>query len=204
MAYEYDIFLSYNRKFPHGDWVNDIFYPLFKSYIDEALNEDVKIFKDSQEIQSGYDWKLKIRSALIKSKVMVSIFSPSYFRSEWCMREFSTIYQRQKELGFLTLQNPTGLIIPIKIFDGEHFPEYASTLQMLNCIDFNRVGPGVKQTNLYIDLQGKLQTWVYDVAYALGNAPNFDSQWMNEDWVEKAFDKLKTEKLPTIINPPTL
>jgi hypothetical protein len=204
MAYEYDIFLSYNRKYPHGEWVNEIFYPLFKSYVDEALNKDVRIFKDAQEIQTGNDWRLKIRNALIKSKVMVSIFSPSYFRSEWCMREFSAIYYRQKSLGFLTLQNPTGLIVPIKIFDGEHFPEYANELQILNCIEFNRVGPGVKNTNLYIDLQGKLQDWVSDVAAAFDKAPDFDSQWMNEDWVEKAFRALSIEELPTVINPPTL
>jgi hypothetical protein len=48
MEYEYDVFLSYNRKFPHGEWVDDIFFPLFKSYLDEALNKDVKIFKDSR------------------------------------------------------------------------------------------------------------------------------------------------------------
>jgi len=204
MAYEYDIFLSYNRQFPYGEWVNEIFYPLFKPYIDEALNKDVKIFKDSEEIKTGNDWTLKIRNALIKSRMMVSIFTPAYFRSEWCMREFSTIYYRQKSLGFLTLQNPTGLIVPVKIFDGQHFPEYACNLQMLNCIAYNRVGAGVKQTPLYIDLQGKLQDWVNDVADAFDKTPDFNSEWMNEDWVEKPFEKMNTVKLPTVINPPTL
>jgi len=204
MEYQYDVFLSYNRKFPHGQWVNEIFYPLFKSYLDEALNSDVKIFKDSQEIQSGNDWGLKIRKALITSKIMVSIFSPSYFRSEWCMKEFSTIYHRQKELGFLTLLNPTGLIIPVKIFDGEHFPDYANSLQMLNCIDFNRVGPGVMQTNLYIDLQGKLQDWIYDVAEALKQAPPFNDNWMTDEWVEIPFSKLNISATCPNINPPIL
>lgn len=204
MEYQYDIFLSYNRKFPHGEWVNEIFFPLFKSYVDEATNKDVKIFKDIQDIQSGNDWKFKIRNALVRSKIMVAIFSPSYFRSEWCMKEFSAIYNRQKKLGFLTLENPTGLIIPIKIFDGEHFPEYASNLQMFNCIEFNRVGQGVKHTNLYIDFQGELQKWVYEVADALKNVPAFDTNWEKEEWVENSFEDLSVMQLPTNIKPPTL
>jgi hypothetical protein len=120
------------------------------------------------------------------------------------MREFSAMYHRQKSLGFLTLQNPTGLIIPIKIFDGEHFPDYAAALQMLNCIEFNRVGSGVKNTSLYIELQGMLQSWVYEVAGALMRAPDFDSQWMQESWIENPFDQMQVLQLPSSIKPPVL
>lgn len=204
MAYKYDVFLSYNRKFPHGDWVNDLFYPLFKSYLDDALNKDVQIFKDSQEIQTGNDFNLKIRNALVHSKIMVSIFSPSYFRSEWCMREFSTIFHRQKSLGFLTLENPAGLIIPLRLFDGEHYPDYARSLQMLDCIDFNMVGPCVKQAQIYLDLQKKLQVWVYEVAKAVNSAPNFDSNWLKEEWVENPYENNSIMTLPININAPYL
>jgi hypothetical protein len=204
MDYQYDVFISYSRKFLDGEWVKDIFYPLFKSYVDEALNREVKIFIDFQEIQSGNDWNLKIRNALIKSRVMVAIFSPSYFRSKWCMLEFSTINHRQKELGFLTLENPTGLIVPIKIFDGEHFPEYAKDLQIFDCIDYNRVGEGMKKTERYIELQGKLQEWIYHVATAFEKAPVFNETWMNEEWVEIPSSKVQIASIPENIKPPTL
>jgi len=190
--------------FPHGEWVDDIFFPLFQAYLREALNKEVTIFKDSKEIQNGNDWRLSVRKALIHSKVMVSIFSPAYFRSEWCIREFATIDHRQRKLGFLSVENPTGLIVPLRLFDGEHFPDYANSLQMLNCVDFNRIGGGVKQTNLYIELQGKLQEWAYDVAAAIERSPEWNSEWTSEDWVERPFDSLTVKQLPNSINPPSL
>jgi TIR domain len=204
MAYQYDIFLSYNRNYPYGDWVNDIFFPLFKPYLDDVLNKDVQIFKDTQEIASGADWKQKIRSALIHSKAMVSIFVPAYFRSEWCMREFSALYHRSKTLGFFSQNDAMGLVVPIRLFDGENFPGYASDLQMLDCVNYYRVGGAVKLTPLYLDLQGVLQRWVYDVAQAVNKAPEFDPRWMEEAWVEKPFEKITVAPDPINIKPPTL
>lgn len=204
MAYQYDVFLSYNRKFPHGEWVNDIFYPLFVSYLEDALNQDVRVFKDDTEIKSGEAWKLRIEKSLVYSKVLVAIFSPAYFRSEWCSKEFAVMNYRQKNLGYLSYEKPNGLVIPLKIFDGEHFPEYANNLQMLDLIEYNRVGGGVKQTELYINLQGKLQEWVYEVAAAINAAPQWDESWNTSDWIEKTFEGLGVVVEPENIKPPTL
>ena len=204
MAYQYDVFLSYNRKFPHGDWVNDIFYPLFKPYLEEALNiKSVKIFKDTTDIKSGQAWEKKIKNAVIHSKIMVSIFSPAYFNSEWCKREFAIMDYRQRQCGFLTIENPNGLIIPLKIFDGEHFPEYANSLQIFDCNNFNRVG-AVKQSPLYIEFQGMLQKWVEDVAIAYNNVPEWNDAWKHADWINKSWVDLDRLNSSSSKKPPTL
>ncbi len=184
MSYQYDVFLSYNRKFPHGQWVDEIFYPLFVPYLEDALNQKVLIFKDTEEINTGSAWPHRLKNAAVHSKCMVSIFSPAYFLSEWCMKEFAIMFYRQKQLGYLTQKNPDGLIVPVKIFDGEHFPEYANFLQMLDCRDLFLVGEGMKQAKSYMDLQTRLQRWVYNVAKVIKNAPEWDNQWLEKHWLE--------------------
>jgi hypothetical protein len=201
MTYEYDVFLSYNRKFPHGQWVDDVFYPLFKPYLEDALNKNVSIFKDTEKIEGGSAWPQRLKNALVHSKCMVAVFSPSYFRSKWCMKEFTIMNFRQKQLGYLTLEKPNGLIIPINLFDGEHFPRYARDLQTLDCRGFNRVGDGIKSTKLYIDLQGILQKWVYDVAAAVNNAPEWDAAWKSKKWLETPIKNIQPENKTKVRKP---
>src|SRR5262245_31960098 len=94
MAYEYDIFLSYNRQHPHGTWVNEVLYPLLIPYVQDALNRNIRVFKDDREILTGAEWERTIMKALLNSRVMVAVLSPTYFLSEWCRREFQTIHYR--------------------------------------------------------------------------------------------------------------
>jgi TIR domain len=204
MQYEYDVFLSYSRKFPHLEWVDDIFLPLFQAYLSEACNKDVKIFKDTEEIHTGNDWRNKIRTSLVRSRVMVSVFSPAYFRSEWCVREFSVFYHRSKALGLLSDANPQGLIVPLKLFDGQHFPTYASALQMKDFEKYNLVGGSVKHSNGYLEFQKEMQIWVHDVAAALLLAPAFDTVWSQDEWIDVPFDNLWVTAIPNSIKPPSL
>lgn len=184
MGYQYDVFLSYRRKHPYGKWVDEIFYPLFVPYLEEAANKDISIFKDTEEIEAGSAWPQRIRNALANSRCMVSILIPSYFRSEWCLKEFAVMDYRQKRLGYLTDQKPEGLIVPIKLFDGEHFPEDVQQIQMLDCREFLRAEEGVKKAQLFLDLDGVLQKWVYDVAAAMARAPEWDAAWLSDEWLD--------------------
>ncbi len=203
MSYNWDVFLSYNRKFPHGQWVDDIFLPLFEPYLDDALNRKVKIFKDTKDISAGSAWPERLKNSVAHSRCMVSIFSPSYFRSEWCMKEFAIMHHRQKQLGYLTVEKPDGLIVPVNLFDGEHFPSYARQLEMFDCKAFNRVGEGIKLTQIYIDFQGVLQGWVYDVAKVIGNAPAWNPAWLGEEWLDSAQGTFQPET-ETIVRRPSL
>ena len=205
MAYKYDVFLSYNLKYPHGDWVNNIFLPFFKPLLEDALNiHSVSIFQDTSGILTGQDWENRILDALLHSRIMVSIFTPAYFNSEWCKKEFAIMDYRQRELGYMSLQNSNGIIVPLKISDGEHFPEIAKELQIADFNNYHRIGPGFPYTPLYIEMQGKLQSWINDVAYAHKNAPDWNAEWLDRKWVEQSFLNLDKLDSGQSLTPPTL
>jgi hypothetical protein len=199
MGYQYDIFLSYLRSNEISrQWVNEIFYPLFEPLVSEALNKDAAIFMDTQDIRGGMFWEQKIKQALAHSRIMVSILTPRYFQSEWCMREFTVMLYRQ---GQVQLENSnTGLIVPLKIFDGEYFPKQASDIQILDCNDFCRIGDAMKSSQIYIDLQSALVKWVVDVATAVVNAPEWDSDWQTDEWLENPYQNWKP--LPSVSSKP--
>ncbi len=183
MAYQYDVFLSYSRMPIHHSWVNDIFLELFEPYLTETLNQKVRIFKDDKEIESGQDWSNRIKSALAHSKCMISIYTPAYFRSEWCVKEFAIMDYRQQQLGFTTLDDPRRLILPINIFDGVHFPKYATRFQYVDFRDF--IWKGIEKTQPYIDFQRELLTWVEQVAKAINECPDWNADWLQDEWLEK-------------------
>jgi TIR domain-containing protein len=206
MAYQYDVFLSYNRKYPHGKWVNETFYPFFKSYLEDALNiKEVKIFKDTDDIKSGQAWPAKIKNALIHSRILVCILSPAYFHSEWCKKEFAIIDYRQRQCGYMTTENPNGLIVPIKIFDGEHFPEYVNDeLQIDDFNRFLRIGIELAATPLYIEFQDRLIAWVDSVAHAYNHAPPWNNNWVHPDWIEESWRNLDQLSSTSSKKPPKL
>ena len=182
MGYKNDVFISYSHRYQ--GWLQSTFLELFEHYLSETVNFDVKIFVDYQGIKGGDDWNNRIKHELIHSKCLVSIYSPAYFRSEWCVKEFAIMDFRQKEYGFRTMSNPDGLVIPINIFDGEHFPKYATSIQYEDFREFNK--DGIKNTSLYLPFQNKLESWVTNVAKAIQSAPTWDKNWLSDEakWIE--------------------
>lgn len=186
MNYKYDIFLSYTRKHPHSQWVNDVFFPLFVPYVEDALNSKIKVFKDDREIQAGSDWEHIILNSLLHSRVMVPILSPSYFMSEWCRREFQVFHYRQIKQGFMCEKNPYGLIVPVRINDGDFFPDCVKKIQSLDCRNHFRIGEGFKMTIRYIELQDKLISWANEVAQALINSKKTSFKLESINWLDES------------------
>jgi hypothetical protein len=186
MAYKYDVFLSYVTESPFGEWVHEHLMPFFKPYLKNTLNQEVNIFVDRDEIYSGDAWPERIKNALAHSKCMVAIWSPSYFNSTWCKLECNVMLHREKKLGYRTIKNPRGLVLPINIFDGEHFPYYTRRIQYLDCRNFFRVSPGFRKTERYVDFQDLLIKWVYAVANSIKNAPPWSEKY--EIWLDDPVD----------------
>ena len=193
MGYEYDVFISYTRGFPFGNWVKDTFYPFFKSYLENSLSYQPNIFIDKNDISPGDSWPDKIKSALINSKCLVSIWSPAYFRSPWCMKECGIMHFREQELEYRTIKKPYGLILPVNILDGKRFPEFAKNIHWLDFRKHARVGEGFKNTKRYVYIQDKLEEWIEkDVAEIIEKSPPWDKQWRTNEWISKAVKYSKT------------
>lgn len=69
--YQYDIFLSYSRKFAN-DWVREHFLKLFRLYLEGGLGYSPSVFVDT-EIADGDTWPLRLREALAQSRCLVAV-----------------------------------------------------------------------------------------------------------------------------------
>jgi TIR domain len=115
----YDFFISYS----HDDSVAA--QTLVKKLL--AVDPNLNIFVDRNEIQIGDSWQDKIFSALEKCKKIIPIYSPSYLNSSMCKTEFNMASLRHNT-------NPT--ILPI-YFRTTELPLYMKTIQYINCTENN-------------------------------------------------------------------
>lgn len=197
MAYEYDVFISYRRESDPKEWTQDIFLPKFKAYLGAELGKTLNIFIDKQGIEGGQYWEDTLKIALAKSKCLVPVLMPSYFQSEWCVREFSVLYHRQEQL----VPKPNSLIVPFVIWDGDHFPPPAKALQYFPCHEYYLTGKGFLDSPRYLEFQEKLKDWVVDVAKAIRSAPAWDSNWLDDTWLNLPFGNLLLDDELKILQP---
>ena len=175
--YIYDIFLSYRRKPPVGDWVKNHFYPLLDQWLPQAMSREPNIFIDLEEIEIGSRWSRKISNALKVSRCLLPIWSADYFQSTWCLAEWHSMMKREDLLGYKTEQNPAGLIYPVVFFDGEHFPPEAQQTQQKDLRKWNISSPVFAETRGFVELEKEMQSIVVDIAEMLNNVPKWQSNW---------------------------
>ena len=175
--------MSYKTGFPFGEWVYEHLLPFLEPCLENALNRDVDVFVDRDNIFVGDAWPERLRRALAYSRCMIAVWSPAYFNSSWCLCECAVMLYRERQLGYRTLDNPGGLILPINVFDGEHFPHFARSIQYLDCRDYARVGPGFRGTRRYVDFQDRLLEWIPEVANAINAAPPWSEEWQSQEWL---------------------
>lgn len=188
MDYQWDVFLSYANADILGNWVRKTFLPLFSPYLRNALNKRVvKVFVDREGIDPGDAWPDALQNALVYSRCLVSIWSPDYFNSPWCIHELKFMLYRENQLKYRTIYNPHGLILPVRIFDGETFPPIAEKINYLDCNAYFRVGTGFEGTPRYVEFQDVLIPWVHKVAEAVKKAPDWKREWLDAPANESLF-----------------
>jgi hypothetical protein len=52
-------------------------------------------FRDQEDIKVGVEWERRLGEALQNSKALICLYSPAYFRSEWCRREWEVFRRRE-------------------------------------------------------------------------------------------------------------
>lgn len=184
MDYEYEVFISYRKVFPIREWVYEHLVPFIGPYLESELNMPVRIFLDKSEVEQGDAWPARLRRALAASRCLVAVWSPNYFQSQWCMKEYSVMRNRENRLGYRTTENPAGLILPLKVFDGQHFPQDALDVECLDCRDYLRIGEGYRYTPRYVEFQDSLLKWATSAARAIAHAPEWSEEWLKKDWLD--------------------
>lgn len=191
--YTYDVFISYKRDSINEQWLDDIFLPLFKSYLNNSLPEPPKIFVDRTNIIDGTEWTKTIEFQLAHSKCMVAILSPAYFfkRSEWCIREFISMKHREEILDLRPNNQPPGLIWPLMLQPINSKSEILHSIQMKDYSDYNRIGEGFKKNESYFHFQTKLRQDSNIIVSIIENAPNWKPEWDTPEWKNAIEEKVK-------------
>jgi hypothetical protein len=175
MSYDYDVFLSYHRGSPVGDWVRNHFHELLEQWLSESvLGKAPRIFIDSQ-VRTGTEWRDELGHALLHSRVLVPVWSPSYYRAKWCVWEHASMRAREDALGMRTMANRDRLIFPV-LFNNNVPPEFGG-IQYHDLRQYNLPSESFSKTPEYLDFLREMQTFTKDLAEDLEHAPAWQQGW---------------------------
>jgi len=85
-------------------------------------------------------------------------------------------------------------------YDGEFFPEIARKINWLLCHEYFLIGEGFKKTKRFVAFQTLMKNWIQDVAYAISNVPEWNNQWIKDEWWKETFEY--SEKNLQIVSKP--
>lgn len=197
MGYEYDVFISYRSEPPVGEWVRRHFAPLLGQWLNESCTRPVRIYVDRLDLVPGSEWPVELRDALSRSRFLVPVLSPSYFRSEWCLAELATMQARERHLGHRRTSGSPFLIFPVKFNDGKHFADSVKGITTVDLSDWNQPSEAFAQTPAYVDLTKAIERFAEGVADRLDSAPEWDPDWPVETPVAEVSYELALPRLGT-------
>jgi TIR domain len=176
--YQYDVFVSYRRNKLILPWVTNYFLGNFSLWLTEALTEfgepqAPRIFFDQADNEPGVVWPVNLANALRTSKVLLSVCSPTYFNSKWCLSEWNSFEKREQ------LLRKTGLRIPVRHNDCE---AYLQNIQWSDFSEFTTLASGWYQSAQADAFERKVRDIARIVAKAVVAAPPFDAQWPIADF----------------------
>ena len=184
--YEHDIFISYRRM--DKDWVSwthENFLRPLRSLLRPALG-NVRIFADDQ-IETGASWPAYLARAHSHSRILIPILSRDYFNSDWCRLELALMHHREKLVGYRTPAQPSVLILPVVIDDGDFFPPEVQDMQgesihrfAITCMCTN--GPRQEE------FAAHLKEWCPRVEQAMEAIPTYDPAW--EELAQEQFTEM--------------
>jgi len=199
--YEHHIFLSYRRS--DDDWVRwtrNNFARALASLLRPRIGK-ISIYLD-EKIETGSSWPHHLARNLSRSMLMVAVLSRDYFQSDWCRLEMALMHKREQMVNLRTAANPTGLIIPVVIDDGNCFPQEVLSMQCEPLHQFANPFIRVdspKQEALAELLKEKVCP---NIEQALSSVPNYDPTW--EDIAHDQFENMFQIQTHTQLTVPSL
>lgn len=171
--YEYDVYISYADSKLNQQWMETIFMPFLKEYLNEEMPYEPKIFYDKSSGSLSYLELNQVKPILSRSKILIPVLSPPYFRSQQrCLGEF--LFFKQK-----SILTGADLIYPVLYRNIEPLPEVASSLAYQDFTRFNVVGDAFFKTSLFLDFQKQFAQFAKVIAKSIMKAPPFDISWSN-------------------------
>ena len=176
MAYEHDIFISYRHDCPTTPWIMGVFLPELTKRLIPKRPERIRIFSDL-DIRAGAKWAKLLPRKVASSQILIPMLTPYYFGSEWCRRELALMMEREETLGLnLDENSETGLVIPVRLCDGEKFPDRIGEIQ--HFCNFGNYTMMRKGTKTWTQFQQQMDRFSDEIDELLDLAPDFNDSFM--------------------------
>ena len=149
--YEYDIFISYRRpknenpNDSHVRWIK-IFMETLSHFLRRSNEKsDQEIFFIDFKMKPGVEWSNELACAHARSKILIPIYTGSYFSSPWCELEYDLMNTRYEIAKEQYPEKNINLIIPIIIHRDENLQAKIDRFQHLDlriydspCLDYDK------------------------------------------------------------------
>ena len=177
MGYQYDIFLSYPRSAHVEPWVHKHFLPELRGCLDVHLAHEPRIFVDTAQ-PTGVRWQQHIKEALLKSRLMVAVWTPPYFRSQWCIAEWDSMLEREKRLAKNGSKPTRGLVYPVIYSDGDHFDQRAKDTQhRRDLTKYNYPYDCFRDSTAYLSFHDAMMAMSQEIEAHLKDIPDWQPDW---------------------------
>jgi len=176
LAYEYDIFLSYPRSGQVGQWVHNHFLPVLRDCLDVQLAEVPRIFVDTAQ-PTGVEWPENIMEALLRSRLLVAVWTPPFFRSLWCTAEWASMLEREKLLAVSGRKPHRGLVYPVVYSDGKYFDPRANVTQARDLTAYTYPYPGFRESAAFLKFHDVVMSIAEEIGRHLEEIPDWEPDW---------------------------
>jgi hypothetical protein len=176
-VYEYDVFISYQRS--SGDissWVRNHFHRRLAESLDNNLYRDVKIFFDDN-VRTGEAWPARLRAALQRTRVLVAVCSPKYFKDEWCLAEWHSMAKREKLTGRTAADESARLIYPVIFCDSWNFPDWVHERRMRDLQEWNLPYEHFQTSPAYFEFHHEIGRIAKELEELIELAPEWRDDW---------------------------
>ena len=117
---EHDIFISYAHiddtplMEEEAGWISK-FHTTLDALVKQIAGDDLTIWRDLR-LQGNDYFSDTLVEALLKAAVLVSVLSPRYVKSEWCLKELETFTQAAEVAGGVRMGDKSRIFKVLKTF----------------------------------------------------------------------------------------
>ena len=133
------------------------------------------MFRDNQ-LEAGTSWPLALGTTLANSRVLIALYTKTYFHSQWCTTELALMLQREKQEGYRNNKHPDGLIIPAVLHDCERLPKRLAGIQVRPIRECFNVRMQ-KNSPIAERLAAEIAELAKPIARAIKSAPKWRGDW---------------------------
>lgn len=172
MSYVHDVFLSYNKDAGVMEWVERHFYPVLLQELQANTpfrpRDADRVFNYRLQA-SGNDWRDRVKAAHLGSRVLVAIWTPPYFASEICRKEWRGMCARADQCQEL----PGKFVFPILYSGRTHYPADAVVQLYDDFSQFAFPDPVFRENAAFLQFRLRVRALCQAIDASLGAVPSW-------------------------------